>query len=55
MAVRKAHPMQTRTGKTRLGPLNLNQLIDLKNKTQKKKEKAKIQNRIQILERRLNG
>jgi hypothetical protein len=55
MAVKKANPMQTRTGKTRLGPLNLNQLIELKNKTQKKKEKAKIQNRIDILERRVNG
>jgi len=39
---RKANPMLTRNGKPRLGPLNLKQLEDLKEKTQQKKTKAKI-------------
>ena len=49
MAVKKAHPMQTRTGKPRLGPLNLTQLQGLLEKTSKKKEKAKIQRRIDVV------
>ena len=52
MAVKKANPMTTRTGKPRLGPLNLKQLESLKEKTQQKKIKAKIQNRINILLKR---
>ena len=39
---RKANPMLTRNGKPRLGPLNLKQLTELKEKTQQKKNKAKI-------------
>ena len=38
--------MLTRTGKTRLGPLNLKQLESLLEKTSKKKDKSKIQRRI---------
>jgi hypothetical protein len=34
--------MLTRNGKPRLGPLNLKQLEELKEKTQQKKNKAKI-------------
>lgn len=40
-----------KTGKTRLGPLNLNQLNDLLTKTSKPKERARIRNRIAILEK----
>jgi hypothetical protein len=46
-----ADPMKTRTGKTRLGPLNLKQLHDLLDKESKAKNKPKIQNRIRILEK----
>ena len=46
MAVKKANPMQTRTGKPRLGPLNIKQLETLLEKTSAKKNKAKIQNEI---------
>jgi hypothetical protein len=52
MAVKKANPMLTKTGKSRLGPLNLAQLQQLLEKTSKKKEKIKIANRIKILETR---
>lgn len=54
MAVKKANPMQTRTGKPRLGPLNLKQLKELYEKTQKAKVRAQIQKRIQILEKKHN-
>ena len=47
MAVKKkANPMQTRTGKPRLGPLNVTQLETLLSKTQPKKTKAKISREI---------
>ena len=46
MAVKKANPMQTRTGKPRLGPLNIKQLETLLDKTSAKKNKAKIRNEI---------
>lgn len=39
---RKANPMLTRNGKPRLGPLNVKQLVALLDKTQQKKNKAKI-------------
>ena len=52
MAVKKANPMLTRTGKPKLGPLNLTQLQALLEKTSKKKEKTKIANRIKVLETR---
>jgi len=44
---RKANPMLHKTGKPRLGPLNLKQLNELLTKTQKPKDKAKIQREIQ--------
>jgi hypothetical protein len=43
---RKANPMLTKNGKPRLGPLNLKQLEELKEKTQQKKTKAKISREI---------
>jgi hypothetical protein len=52
MAVKKANPMQTRTGKPRLGPLNLTQLNTMLEKTSKKKDQAKIRNRIAVVESR---
>jgi hypothetical protein len=39
---RKADPMMTRNGKPRLGSLNIKQLEELKEKSQQKKNKAKI-------------
>ena len=39
---RRANPMLTKNGKTRLGPLNLKQLTELFEKTSVKKVKAKI-------------
>jgi hypothetical protein len=54
MAVKKANPMTTRTGKSRLGPLNIKQLNELLEKTQQKKNKVKILKRIQTLELRVN-
>ena len=39
---RKADPMLTKNGKPRLGPLNITQLTALVDKTQRKKDKAKI-------------
>jgi hypothetical protein len=43
---RKADPMKTKTGKERLGPLNVAQLNALKERTSKKKTVAKIQKEI---------
>ena len=43
-----ADPMKTRTGKTRLGPLNLKQLEQLLASTSRPKETAKIENRMRI-------
>lgn len=53
--VAKVHrnPMTTKTGKPRLGPLNLNQLKELLEKTSKKKEKSKIERRISTLTKRI--
>jgi hypothetical protein len=48
----KSNPMLTRTGKKRLGPLNLKQLQELLEGTSKPKEKAKIRNRISTVEKR---
>jgi hypothetical protein len=54
MAVKsKANPMQTRNGRPRLGPLNIEQLTKiLENSSTRKKTKAKIQNRINLLKAR---
>ena len=46
--------MMTKTGKTRLGPLNLTQLSDMLEKSSRPKDKAKIENRIKILKKILN-
>jgi hypothetical protein len=43
---RKADPMKTKTGKERLGPLNVTQLTALKERTSQKKTIAKIQKEI---------
>jgi hypothetical protein len=43
---RKADPMKTKTGKERLGPLNVAQLTALKERTSQKKVIAKIQKEI---------
>lgn len=52
MAVKKANPMLTKTGKSRLGPLNLEQLNTMLEKSSKPKEKSKILSRIRTLESR---
>jgi hypothetical protein len=52
MAKSKKSSLTTKTGKPLLGPLNIKQLQDMLEKTSRPKEKAKIQNRIQILEQR---
>jgi hypothetical protein len=43
---RKSNPMLTKTGKPRLGPLNVEQLTKLLDETTKPKIKAKIKNAI---------
>lgn len=52
MAVKKANPMLTRNGKTRLGPLTIAQLKQLAEKAQRGKDRARYENRIRILEAR---
>jgi hypothetical protein len=47
-----ADPMKTKTGKTRLGPLNLKQLEELLSKSSRPKDKAKIQNHIRKIKSR---
>jgi hypothetical protein len=49
--VKHADPLKTKTGKTRLGPLNLKQLTEMLAKESKAKNKSKIQNRIRALEK----
>jgi hypothetical protein len=51
--IRIANPMLTKNGKTRLGPLNLTQLAAMLEKSSKPKDKAKIMNRVKILEARV--
>lgn len=46
----KRDPMKTKTGKTRLGPLNVKQLNELLN-TCRPKHKMKIERRIKELEK----
>jgi hypothetical protein len=48
----KSNPMLTKTGKKRLGPLNLKQLYELLEGSTRPKEKAKIRNRILEVEKR---
>jgi len=45
----KRDPMKTKTGKTRLGGLTVTQLTALADKEGRKKNKAKILNRIRIV------
>jgi hypothetical protein len=45
-------PMKTKTGKVKLGPLSLKQLVDLLGKESRAKNKGKIQNRIRTMEKR---
>ena len=47
-------PQKTKTGKTRLGPLNIGQLEDMLSKSSRPKEQAKIRNRVRILKSRRN-
>ena len=49
--LKHADPMKTRTGKTRLGPLNLRQLTEMLAKETRSKNKGRIQNRIRALEK----
>jgi len=49
--IKHADPMKTRTGKTRLGPLNLKQLHEMLTKENRPKNLGKIQNRIRALEK----
>jgi hypothetical protein len=51
--IRVATPMLTKNGKARLGPLNLEQLKIMLEKSSKPKEKSKIQSRVRILEARI--
>ena len=51
---KKANPMLTKTGKTRLGPLSLKQLQEMLEKSSKPKDKAKIENRVKILKKILH-
>ena len=51
---RKVDPMRTKNGNERLGPLNLTQLVALKERSSKKKIIAKIQRRIDAVTKRLN-
>jgi len=51
-AAKLRSPMKTKTGKIRLGPLNINQLEKLLESTSKKKEKARIRSRILIMTQR---
>jgi hypothetical protein len=46
-------PMKHKTGKPRLGPLNLAQLNDMLEKSARPKDRAKIQSRIMMLEKRV--
>ena len=46
-------PLTTKTGKRRLGPLNLVQVEDMLVKEARAKNKSKIQNRIRMQKKRL--
>jgi hypothetical protein len=50
--VKHADPMKTKTGKTRLKPLNYKQLEDMLSKVQPK-HRQKIQNRMRILAKKI--
>jgi hypothetical protein len=46
--VKHADPLKTKTGKTRLGPLTIGKLSEML-KSARKKDRSKIQNRINYL------
>ena len=50
--IRIASPMLTKNGKARLGPLNLEQLKTMLEKSSRPKDKSKMVNRIKELESR---
>jgi hypothetical protein len=50
--IRVASPMLTKNGKARLGPLNLEQLKTMLEKSSRPKDKVKINSRIRTLEKR---
>lgn len=50
---RHNHPLQYKSGKPRLRPLNINQLTGLIDKTQRKKDKSKISREIARKQARL--
>ncbi len=52
-ANRTADPKLTRNGRPRLKPLNLAQVKALLEKTGRPRDKAKIRNRLKVLEKRL--
>lgn len=49
---RKANPMLTKNGRTRLKPLNITQLQGLLDKANRPKDKDKILRRIRVIESR---
>jgi hypothetical protein len=51
-ALKTRDPMKTKTGKPRLGPLNLVQLEELLAKETRKKNLGKIRNRIHTMKQR---
>lgn len=52
-AKKHGDPMKTKNGNPRLGPLNLSQLDALLESSIKPKVKAKVRNRIRLLEERV--
>ena len=50
---RHNHPLQYKSGKPRLRPLNITQLTELVSKTQRKKDKSKISREIARKQARL--
>jgi hypothetical protein len=49
---RVSDPNKTKNGRVRLNPLNFKQLTDLLSKSSRPKERAKIQRRMQTLQKR---
>lgn len=49
---RKSDPNKTKTGRTKLGPLNYTQLKTMLERSSKPKERSKIQRRMQTLTKR---
>ena len=49
-AIKTRDPMKHKSGKPRLGPLNLAQLEELLGKSGRPKDKSKIANRIRIMQ-----